>query len=496
MNEKNEKPGFASAEARMERYDRSQCGVALLLAIFALFLVTSIGLGVMYLSDSETFVNSNFRDEQTAYYAARAGLEEARDRMRSTSGSGITISSSLPTAKPGAAAGVLYVLNPSGSETVAPWSTSNPYFDDEICREISCGSSEVPPTPGWYVSPALTASSTYASSPVLPYKWMRITLKMNQSAAGTANVMYVNGNSSSATSNDYVCWDGSHEIVSSTACTSANPPVYLLTALAMTPSGSRRVLQYELTRDSLDLSFPGALTLNGTGDVMGGSASKPFQVQGSDHSGCGGSAGASGAPAIAVSDSADRAGVTLGIPSNRWSNYTGGGSSTPDVETATMPANFQSVTALQSLVSTIENNANQVLTGPVSRLSNPGTAASPQVIVVNGDLTLSGNVTGYGILLVTGTYSASGTVGWNGIVLVIGKGIAIGTGGGSNQYNGAFFLAQIVDPTTGTPLSTLGSSTFNWSGGGGNGIYYSSPCITQASALADYRIIASRELLY
>src|ERR1700686_126775 len=106
-------------------YKRNERGVALLLAMFALVVVTSLGLGMMYLSDSETTVNSNFRDEQTSYYAAKAGLEEARDRMRWNAGSGITINSSLPSAKPGAAGGALYILNPTGSETVRPWTTSN-----------------------------------------------------------------------------------------------------------------------------------------------------------------------------------------------------------------------------------------------------------------------------------------------------------------------------------------------------------------------------------
>src|SRR5580704_13694561 len=133
-------------------HKRNERGVALFLAMFALVVVTSIGLGMMFLSDSETSVNSNFRDEQTAFYAAKTGLEEARDRMRSTSGSGVTISASLPTAKPGAAVGVLYILNPTGSETVAPWTTTNAYFDDEICKEVTCGGAQVPPTTGWYVS--------------------------------------------------------------------------------------------------------------------------------------------------------------------------------------------------------------------------------------------------------------------------------------------------------------------------------------------------------
>ncbi len=148
------------------------------------------------------------------------------------------------------------------------------------------------------------------------------------------------------------------------------------------------------------------------------------------------------------------------------------------------------------MVSTVTSAAGQVYTGPVSSLSNPGTSTDPQIIVVNGNLSLSGNTTGYGILLVTGTYSASGNVGWNGIVMVIGTGIVQGNGGGSNQYNGAFIVAQTVNPATGATLASLGSPTFNWNGGGGNGIYYSSGCINQAIDSVGYKMIASRELMY
>ena len=37
-----------------------ELGVALLLALFALVVVTSIGLGMMFLTDTETIVNSTF----------------------------------------------------------------------------------------------------------------------------------------------------------------------------------------------------------------------------------------------------------------------------------------------------------------------------------------------------------------------------------------------------------------------------------------------------
>lgn len=466
----------------------------MLTAVFALLMVTSLAVGMMFLTDTETAVNSNFRDEQTGYYASKAGLEEARDRMRWNAGTGVTINSSLPTAKPGAAGGVLYILNPTGGETVAPWSTSNAYYDDEICNEVNCSGGSVPPTSGWYASPALTSNSAYASSPVLPYKWMRITLKVDQSAAGSSTVLYVDGKSANAAY--YVCWTGTHEIASSTTCALPNKPVYLLTTLAVTPSGARRMLQYELAQDQVSVSVPGALTLDGTTDVVAAASSNSYDVNGHDQGGCGGSATSGSVPAVAVNDTADQTTVKTAIASNRASNYTGSGSASPDVEVATMPPSLATLSGVQSLVSTVTANATQTLTGPLTSLSNPGTSASPQNIVVNGDLTLSGNTTGYGILLVTGTYTASGTIGWNGLVLVIGKGIVIGTGGGSNQYNGAMIVAQTMNPVTGAPLTSLGSPTYNWSGGGGNGVFYSSSCLQSNDYLADYRIIASRELLY
>jgi hypothetical protein len=478
----------------MERKKQDERGMALVMALIALLIVTSIGLGMMFIADTETSINGNYRDEQTAYYAAKAGLEEARDRMRPSAAN--SINSSLPTTTPGAASGVLYILNPTGGETVAPWNTANKYFDDEICKEVNCSGGQVPPTTGWYTT--ANSSSTYAATPVLPYKWMRISLKMDRSASGwsgaTQNFMYVDGKSANA--NYYVCWNGTNEIAQSAACASPNKPVYTMTTLAITTIGTRRMLQYELTQDSLNLSFSAALTMDGTGDSMSGPNSNVYNMDGTDHAGCGGAATQPARPAIGLTNTPDIATVIGGIPSNRQSNYTGVGAA-PDVEniSATLPVNMQSVSGLQALLATIKSNATQVLTGNQSSLSNPGTATSPEIIYVNGDLSLTGNVTGYGTLVVTGTFSPGGNVGWNGVVLVVGKGVVTGNGGGNNSYNGAFMVAKTLD-SVGNPLSSLGAATFSFSGGGGNGVNYSSGCINQASSLSDYRMVSMRELMY
>jgi hypothetical protein len=111
---------------------------------------------------------------------------------------------------------------------------------------------------------------------------------------------------------------------------------------------------------------------------------------------------------------------------------------------------------------------------------------------VDADLSISGNATGYGILVVTGTYTASGNVGWRGIVLVVGQGIMNVNGGGNNEYDGAIFLAKTRD-AVGNLLQSLGGPVLSWNGGGGNGVYYSSGCVGNATTLTTYRVVAYRE---
>src|SRR5260370_37206471 len=228
---------------------------------------------------------------------------------------------------------------------------------------------------------------------------------------------------------------------------------------------------------------------------MTGPSSNQYHMDGADHAGCGGAATQPARPALGVPNTSDIAPVVAGLPNIFQSHYTGSGTA-PDVEniSATMPTNQQSVSSLQNLLATIKGNATQVLTGNQSSLSNPGTATSPEIIYVDGDLSLNGNVTGYGVLVVTGTFSPGGNVGWNGIVLVVGKGVVTGNGGGNNSYNGAIMVAKTVD-SVGNPLSSLGAATFSFSGGGGNGVYYSSGCINQASGLSDYRMGSTRAMM-
>src|SRR5207248_7377486 len=112
-------------------------GVALVIALLVLLLITAVGMGMIIMSNTETNVSANFRDEQTAYFAAKAGIEEVRDRLRAGATDSLLLPTTLGNTLAGAPNGILYVINPLGGETVAPWllAGSN-YPDNQIAKEI------------------------------------------------------------------------------------------------------------------------------------------------------------------------------------------------------------------------------------------------------------------------------------------------------------------------------------------------------------------------
>src|SRR5436190_23103681 len=116
-----------------------QRGIALLITIFSLLLLTAIAIGLMYLGDTETRINDNYRSSQQAYFAAYAGLQNVRERMTPANVAPHQIVP--PAALPGANASILYVTNPAGAgDVVSPTtgsSSSNAYYDGELCTELT-----------------------------------------------------------------------------------------------------------------------------------------------------------------------------------------------------------------------------------------------------------------------------------------------------------------------------------------------------------------------
>jgi hypothetical protein len=279
----------------------SQSGVALFFTIFALFLLTGIAASLIVVSSTETMVNSNYRSEQIIFFAARSGIAEMADRMMSSTASTPVIVP--PAVVPSSTGGVLYLINQGAlPTTVQPWVVStttspNPYMDDELCHDgytvagMTAAAPDVPCTTlpsgsTWYTT--VTSNAPWSgTAAAIPYQWVRVSMKLNGSVAHltpgsgsgsvTTSTYFVNSTLSASAP---VCWNGVSEVVmTGTSCQSmGDSNVYLITALSVTPSGARAMVQSEVTVNSVPgLSFGlfatstgcPAITFSGNGTTDG-----------------------------------------------------------------------------------------------------------------------------------------------------------------------------------------------------------------------------------
>ncbi len=500
--------GRSSLSAGRKINLRAERGVALIICMFALLLLSAIGMSLMFMADTETAINYNYRDSQRAYFAAQAGLQEARARMMP----GVADLLPAPTVLPSSTGGVLYLLGGNGSTTVAPWDTSNKYTDNEICHEgfstlsltdtganVPCAS--LPTTTTWY-STTNSDSPGFGTASALSFKWVRVTLKTNASAAGLgslASPFYVTGSSSTSTSIP-ICWDGLHQKPLPTGYTSCNmdpPPgnlpylkaVYRLTSLAVAPAGSRRMAQAEVALDPPFVTNAAVdsldhVTLNGQ-----------LTVDGYDSCSCDCVTVGSGNNATRTCTS--KPGKTC--DNSRWAIFASGsvdnpnsseniysGQSPPIAQDQPWPYDINSLVNKYKSMNNVVNatgppynyscsvcstclnglscgtHAGQTFgvpplfppTDPIISDPTLGTAQS-QITYVPGNLQTTGGSTGNGILIVDGDLDIHGGLAFYGLILV--KGVIKFTGGGSESTNvyGSVLAGQesLVDNTLGGSAS-------------------------------------------
>jgi hypothetical protein len=120
---------------------RKERGIALLLSVLALLLLSAVAAGMIYMASTENSIAANFKSEETEYFAARAGIEEIRDRMIPSNGvAPYNINALLPTALPSATnQQVLYILqnNPQNPVTMSnvAGTSGTALYDDELCHD-------------------------------------------------------------------------------------------------------------------------------------------------------------------------------------------------------------------------------------------------------------------------------------------------------------------------------------------------------------------------
>ena len=266
--------------------NRDEQGMALLMALFALLLLSCIGLCMVLASTTETRIDANYGGSLRSYYSAHSGLEEVRDRMSYPSTS-LTLKNGLadqlPQSIAGNANGVLYVLNPDSGETVDPTDPTSPYFDNQLCHDYNSGvtirdsrCTAAPVTANWMLTSQYAAPSPTPAAIPLGYKWVRINMKTNRIAAP----YFVDQKGDPSTLDTRVCWDGKTEQLSPGGANQpcdANGmlPVYMLTSLAMT-QGTRNLLRAEVVGASI--RPPGAITMEVGGSTSATPVTASFNV--------------------------------------------------------------------------------------------------------------------------------------------------------------------------------------------------------------------------
>jgi hypothetical protein len=495
-------------ERRRIRSSKSEAGIALLISIFVLLLISVVAIALIVSSGTESALAGNYRSSTDVYYAAMAGLEEARARLRpqgpisfKNTDAGFLTAAGNPMSP----CSPIYVVNPLGGEAVTPWDTNSTYGDKEFNQEFAgiCG----------LPNPSPSTMSIWNRSPLnglaFPgplYKWVRINGVTEQSLKLDV-VPY------DSTANDAVpiYYDGALNNSSS------GSQVLEVTALAVLPNGSQKLVQYLVAPSPITLPpFLAAMTLAGSTastvvSYTAPSSNTAFWVKGIDQD-CSGSATGPKFPAIGVFNNNDVSVVTGGIPAGaiRNTNYPGT-SGSPDVamiysifpSAMVTPAGLDAVvqSIIQSADATVPTTSVSAEQTFLSNLVSSGTmsATSPVTVAVNGDLDLTGwHNTGYGLLLVTGTLTYDPDASWYGIVMVVGQGQVTGSKGGTGEIDGAMLVARTRD-SSGVLLAgpNLGNSSVNFNAGasmGGNGIRYSNCWIQKSQPTSGYRILSFHEI--
>lgn len=412
----NQSPALPASARQNER------GIALLLTIFGLLLLTALATAMLFSSNSETTIAANYRDKNSSSYGAFSGLQEARERLQPVSGDMGTLLTATPTTSNNQ---VLYIINPSAGETVAPWDPTNPYFDTELCQEnmlgvtgthgVSCSTSAIPAGTGWYQVYDNSANATaWKLGAPLNYKWVRVTLKQN-----TNTPTQVDPTSTTA---QQVCWDGLYQDIIPTGYTST----------CNSPTGNAVI--------GLNITSPGS----------GYTSAPTITITGGGGSGASATATITPAPSDAISN------VTL---TNAGSGYT----AVPTVTIATGNATFQAVVASSAVTSVTMNSstANYCYSSGTTPAINFNTSPVTETLT-NASATANMNANAGCVSSIGSSGRCNNTTAGHPYAITSISGAGSGSGfGGSVTFAGNHKVSAVTITQVGSGYTASGGATVN-----------------------------------
>jgi hypothetical protein len=498
---------------------KKQKGIALIVALLALVLLSAIGVGLMFMADTENSINNNYRDSQKAYFAARAGAENVR--LMLATGAPLNAQAQLLTMPSSALpTGVIYVMNPTPGDVIDPKAGSdligNPFLDDELCQErfvnlgltastgpcVGAGSGSLPPQTPYFSLP--TVAPTSADIPglnganALAFKWVRITNKQNLMGFPNLPVSTAAG----TTAGQQICWDGTKEVPLSgaTSCILMTPvanPVWLLTSLAVTPKigqnpGSRRMVQMEVAL-SPPLIAPAPISTQAPVGLQGS-----FVINSYDNCTCKCTTTSSGNNTSTSCGNLNATTICNSLANPAPAIYTGGTvavsggagqTTTPFGSDPTQGASVQNVdpwpyniddlinqykagasspgyscTGTQNFFATPATYLNcgtqtsQTFGTYPSGLPTEPTSVNSVTEYIPGSVKLTSDANGAGILIVDGDLEVNGGLNWYGLILVRGKVSFTGGAGQNVNLYGSILAGQDVNATDQAQGDTFGGS--------------------------------------
>ncbi|HEX6284948.1 MAG TPA: hypothetical protein VFZ71_08740 [Pyrinomonadaceae bacterium] len=159
---------------------------------------------------------------------------------------------------------------------------------------------------------------------------------------------------------------------------------------------------------------------------------------------------------------------------------------TQQVDLADLPSWLQTADAAREFLNYMQIVARSMGRYYTSHSGMAGSTASPAFTFVNGNATLDG---GAGLMIVTGDLTLSGNAVFNGVILVLGQGKVVRDGGGNGTILGSIYVAKFArswpSSENGLPHPFLAPVVNVGGGGTANFIYDSSWVQKSKDALGD-----------
>jgi hypothetical protein len=425
----------------------------MLLAIFMMALLTSMGISLLFLSQNEVSLGATDLRSKQAYFLAEAGVEVARLTLFNTNGNGL-FDDDLTTH--------------AGADTVID-------FDPDAVKPVYDGQGRVTGFTGFNDDVPMIGTTQLGEG------WYAAFLT-NDPGEGA-------GSGSTNDTNDRV----------------------MITGVGAARDGSFEVVQAIVEPvPPFPGDIPATIMMFGPSPFFDDVDNVAKKFQGDD---CGGT-GIPGfaVPVIGLMDTPTEAVVESSLNLNTTYTHAGqtGDISVSDLTDATDPGiavsslglaapGWDDCQALRQMTEEVREVADVICVEGVSCTLPP--SAPDRVVFSDGDFTLTSSLSGAGILWVTGTLTMDATTDWNGLIVAVGEGAFLRTGGGTGQISGATIVADIagVDNQYGTSDDCEGgtngfeSAVYDESAGGTGLTTYCNADVLAATPLTKYAIVDFRQ---